>query len=375
MSRLLFSSLVQVRFEFEPAYARGEQLEERTVRQKKKGLKMSGQKGSSYRKDESIECGPCIHPYSTSNRQSAATSQDKMSPEIPHKRVWTTLITNTAYLPGLLALEYSLRLVNSKYPLVALYTSTFPAEGHAALDARGIAKLEVKYLLPVSSKDYTHDPRFYDCWSKLQPFGLEQFDRVVQLDSDMIVIKNMDELFDIELGDNAFAAGWACVCNPMKFEHYPRDWIADNCAFTGWYDKLGDRDGEIVGPEVKDQHGLMICNGGLQVVEPNKENYDKIIAKMDDDLDYDFADQSLLSDVFKDKWIGLSFGYNYLKTMRLIHQDLKFDAVKNIHYILTPKPWNVDRSFDDDTDTFAFWWDINDKRLEEEKIKGIADGF
>lgn len=283
------------------------------------------------------------------------------------KKVWTTLITNLEYLPGLLTLDYSLKRVGSKYPLVALYTSTFPEEGHRELDARGIPKLEIKYLLPTTDKDYSEDPRFYDCWSKLQPFGLTQFERVVQLDSDMVAIKNMDELFDLELGDNAFAAGWACVCNPMNFSHYPKDWISDNCTFTGWGKKLDGREPPL-GPAVDDKHGLMICNGGLQLVEPSKEKYQKILAKMDDDsLDYDFADQSLLSDLFKGKWIGLSHGYNYLKTMRLIHQELDFSQVKNIHYILTPKPWNVDRSFDDTTKTFSFWWDINDERLDAEK--------
>lgn len=146
--------------------------------------------------------------------------------------VWTTLITNTAYLSGLLTLEYSLRKAGSKYPLVALYTDTFPEEGHAALDARGISKKRVPYLLPSIPKDYTNDTRFYDCWSKLTPFSLVEYDRVVQLDSDMLVLKNMDELMELELdapelagtGNKVFAASHACVCNPLKKSHYPKNW-------------------------------------------------------------------------------------------------------------------------------------------------------
>ncbi|KZZ95602.1 glycosyl transferase family protein [Ascosphaera apis ARSEF 7405] len=105
------------------------------------------------------------------------------------KRVWTTLITNTAYLPGLLTLAYSLQQVGSRYPLIALYTDTFPPEGHAALDARGILKKRIPYLLPSVHKDYSNDVRFYDCWSKLAPFGLMEYERVVQLDSDMMVVQ------------------------------------------------------------------------------------------------------------------------------------------------------------------------------------------
>lgn len=160
-----------------------------------------------------------IHAYRTSNDVSS---------------VWTTLITNNAYLPGLLTLEYSLRKTNSKYPLLVLYTDSFPADGHAALDSRGLMKKRVSHLSPSQHKDYTNDPRFYDCWSKLTPFSLVEYERVVQLDSDMVVLQNMDELMDIELdppamgvtGNRVFAASHACVCNPLKKPHYPKDWCA-----------------------------------------------------------------------------------------------------------------------------------------------------
>jgi len=140
--------------------------------------------------------------------------------------VWTTLITNTKYLSGLLTLDYSLKKHGSKYPLVALYTDAFPAEGHAALEARGIPKQRIAYLLPKAGKDYSNDPRFYDCWSKLTPFSLVEYDRVVQLDSDMLVMQNMDGPELEGKGKKVFAAGHACVCNPLKKPHYPKDWYA-----------------------------------------------------------------------------------------------------------------------------------------------------
>lgn len=300
---------------------------------------------------------------------------------IEDKCVWTTLITNTKYLTGLLALDYTLKKTGSKYPLVALYTDTLSEEGHKALDARRIPKLKIKYLLPVKNKDYSNDPRFYDCWSKLQPFSLYQFEKVVQLDSDMVVLKNMDELFDIELNDTdkVFAASHACVCNPYKYDHYPKDWVKKNCAFTDYHTKLDDHENFIYGPDPS-KNPLGICNGGLQVVKPSKVLYGKIKnALSNDNLDYDFADQSLLSDVFKSNWIGISYIYNYLKTLRFIHEDLEFEKVKNIHYILTPKPWDIspiDRDgYKDETNTFQYWWDLNDERLLAEQELGINDQF
>jgi inositol 3-alpha-galactosyltransferase len=301
------------------------------------------------------------------------------------KKVWTTLITNTKYLAGLLTLEYSLRKAGSKYPLVALYTETFEPEGHEALDRRCIYKKKIEYLLPKAHKEYANDVRFYDCWSKLQPFSLVEFDKVVQLDSDMVVVSNMDELMDLELNEKSavFAASHACVCNPYKKTHYPADWHRENCAYTHYTPMTGDDDmmNHIYGPSTST--GLGICNGGLQVVSPSNDSYNKIIAALQTPTkttNYDFADQSLLSDVFEGRWVPLSYKYNALKTLKSIHQDIWDDnEVKNVHYILNPKPWDVrhesNRDAHDDTGTFHFWFDIDDERLKLEKANGIDDGF
>lgn len=128
--------------------------------------------------------------------------------------------------------------MGSKYPLVALYTETFPPEGLAALARRGIPAQKIPYLLPKVHVDYSNDPRFYDCWSKLTPFSLAEYERVVQLDSDMLALQNMDELMEMELdppsmagkGKRVFAAAHACVCNPLKKPHYPKNWWVDDLA-------------------------------------------------------------------------------------------------------------------------------------------------
>ncbi|KAF2865131.1 glycosyl transferase family protein [Massariosphaeria phaeospora] len=299
------------------------------------------------------------------------------------KKVWTTLITNTAYLTGLLTLDHSLKKQQSAYPLVALYTDTFPPEGHAALDARGIPKKHVNYLLPKLHKDFTNDPRFYDCWSKLTPFSLVEYDRVVQLDSDMLVLRNMDELMDLALdppslggtGDKVFAAGPACVCNPAKKPHYPKDWVPENCAFTSQHHDPDAAQKEGASPVF----GLGIPNGGLQVVNPSNEVYQLILDQLANDtsVDYDFADQSLLGDVFRGRWVTLPYVYNALRTLRWkgVHDKIwRDDEVKNMHYLLSPKPW--DEKEGEQTEVISeWWWAVNLERKADEKQRGIDDGF
>jgi hypothetical protein len=40
----------------------------------------------------------------------------------------------------------------------------------------------------------------------------------------MIVMKNMDELMDLDLLKDHIAAAHVCACNPRKLAHYPADW-------------------------------------------------------------------------------------------------------------------------------------------------------
>ena len=50
--------------------------------------------------------------------------------------------------------------------------------------------------------------------------------RVVMIDADMIIRRNMDELMDLSLPDDWIAAAHVCACNPRKLPHYPSDWYA-----------------------------------------------------------------------------------------------------------------------------------------------------
>jgi hypothetical protein len=143
-----------------------------------------------------------------------------------------TLISNTDYLPGLFVLNHSLKTVNSRYPLVALCASSLPSSAHAAIETRGIARRHVDKLVPKVHRDFTNELRFQETWTKLASFGLDEYERVILLDSDMLVLKNMDELMELELdgkelegkGERVFAASHACTCNPARKPHYPKNW-------------------------------------------------------------------------------------------------------------------------------------------------------
>ncbi|KAK2612373.1 hypothetical protein QQS21_001637 [Conoideocrella luteorostrata] len=297
-------------------------------------------------------------------------------------KVWVTLITNTSYLSGLLTLSHSLRAVRSKYPLIALYTNSFPTSALTALTARGISYLPVPFLSPQSGKQYTEDARFNDCWTKLVVFNLTQFNRVVQLDSDMVVFKNMDELMDLPLdppsasgsGKRLFASSHACVCNPLRRPHYPSNWIPSNCAFTSQHGHPERAQTEGADPALS----LGDLNSGLLVVNPSKVLFEQILKHMDHHGDdYTFPDQDLLADLYRGRWVPLPYVYNALKTMREkgVHDVIwRDDSVKNVHFILSPKPWQeLDErgQWTGSNETHKWWVDANNKRLLEEKEQGL----
>ena len=299
-------------------------------------------------------------------------------------KVWTTLITNMNYLPGLLTLDFSLKKVETKYELLALITDTFPSEGKAAIARRGIATMVVNRLQPSDSDIYLQYQRFHDCWTKLVQFSLTRYERVVHLDSDMLVLKNMDELMDLDLdhpttngnGKRVFAASHACICNPAKVPQYPASWIPANCVYTAHH--IHPEKAQTTGSTSLE--GLGCLNSGLIVCNPSDAVYQRITdALLDSDSTktYSFADQSLLDDCFRGQWVGLPYIYNALKTLRWqgVHDTIwSDDKVKNVHFILAPKPWEESAQEPSD-ETHRWWHTVNNDRKRIDLMEGITDGF
>lgn len=284
-----------------------------------------------------------------------------------HQYIWATLITNDAYLPGVLTLNFALQKSYSKYPLVAFYTDKLSNASLSTLHNTGVRTFLIENLNPAACPNLRFDKRFMDTWSKLYCFKLTNFKRIVQLDSDMLILDNIDELMELPLNGYKFASTHACVCNPLNFEHYPKEWNSKSCVFTT-HSIAND---DIIGPCCK--LGLSKCNSGILVVEPSLELFNQILEKLNDPeatSKYIFPDQDLLADVFYQNWLTISYIYNCLKTFKSQHPQLwDLSRIKNIHYILSPKPWSVDRSYHDESGTFELWWNMNDERLKLQNIK------
>ncbi len=115
-------------------------------------------------------------------------------------RAYITLLSTESYAPGVVALHRSLGAVGAKYPLYCALSACIDEKTQRDLEKEGIPCLRLKRaaltheIIPegvgMRHWNYTFD--------KLLVWELTQFEKLVFLDSDMLVLHNVDELFERE---------------------------------------------------------------------------------------------------------------------------------------------------------------------------------
>ena len=287
--------------------------------------------------------------------------------------MWATLLTNSDYLAGCLVLAQSLHAVKSAYPLVVLVTPALPLRVSEILRQYGLETRPVDYLEPQGgwNGQKTLDHRFIDTWTKLAVFGLEEYEQIILLDSDMLVRQNMDELMAMNLPKNHIAASHACTCNPRKLSHYPADWSVLSLVYM----PLLTRSLIIGFQKIVPTHmprlwhlppslrppppTFHLLNSGLVVLSPSQELFHDMAYRLQTDpsvKDFVFPDQDFLAMYYKGRFLPLSYRYNALKPMQHCHASLwSNQAIKNIHYIID-KPWARRPQPEDLYYTVHSWW-------------------
>lgn len=301
-------------------------------------------------------------------------------------RAWVTLLTRESYLPGAVLLAHSLHKQNSKYPLIILYTPTLPKSMLPALARE--CKLTNASLRPTSMLQPRGETtliaeRFKDTWTKLRVFELVTYERICFLDADMLVLRNMDEIFDVEFPDDGswwLAASHVCVCNLDNDSWAPADWKKENCAFGG-----SSHPTALTHPPAARKTGThSLLNGGLFVFAPSQELWGALLEFLNSSplvSGFMFPDQDLLAEFFRGRWLSVGWQYNALKTWRYWHPEFWQDGeVRNLHYIVD-KPWarRVGRDgkagyLGKDGVTHGWWWREFAGWVEERRRGGGGNG-
>ena len=112
-----------------------------------------------------------------------------------------TSISSDNYMPGVLVLDYNLKKLNSKYPLSVLVSKNVTNKVRKKLISKNIKILEVEESLNEFMPTNANQSKFKH-WSstldKLLLFKFTQYDKIVFLDSDLLIYENLDFLFEKE---------------------------------------------------------------------------------------------------------------------------------------------------------------------------------
>ena len=109
---------------------------------------------------------------------------------------YVTSLSTNSYLPGVFALNESLRRVNSSYPLLVLTSPEIVPDVTLKLQQAGMVVKAIHTSVQVPADLKASSGHWGHTFDKLHVFGLTEYEKLVYVDSDMIVLTNIDELFD-----------------------------------------------------------------------------------------------------------------------------------------------------------------------------------
>lgn len=229
----------------------------------------------------------------------------------------TTLCNGDAYLPGVQALGRSLSRAGAAHEKVVMVTEDVSETACDALRAEGWLTRLVAPIENPNPKAQQMFERFASTFTKLRVWEQVDYDKIVYLDADTIVLRNIDELFDRP----SFAAA------PDFF--------------------LPDR-----------------FNSGVMVLKPALDVFESMTKALFTAQSYDGGDQGFLNSFMAD-WYALPvahrlpagynlqhFIYQFLRGHRAVAEQIEHEA-RIVHYSVQ-KPWLSKPTL---TGGSEAWWD------------------
>lgn len=237
----------------------------------------------------------------------------------PEKRTYVTLLSDESYLKGVLTLHYSLMQTYPAYPLLVLLNDTLPTNIQQVLTQAKIPYKVAPRLHYTEHNKQTMNSRGWNSLlnntaDKLSVLALTEYDKVVYLDADMLVLKNIDYLFRYPHGSAVIDAG-----NIMEL------------TMNGQYNDA----------QYAYAHQF---NSGLFVCQPNQADYQYCLTLLQTEVGFD---QEILRLLWSD-WIHTPQRH-IPQTCNIFAANLTayiqlglcgFTDVEVLHYVYQPKPWH-----------------------------------
>ena len=239
----------------------------------------------------------------------------------PREAYATILHSSEAYVCGAIALAQSITQTGSTKDLVLLADNSITSRSLQGLRAAGWKIKHIERIRSPNAKKNAYNEWNY---SKLRLWQLTEYDKIIFIDADLIVLNNMDSLFV-----------------------YPQLSAVGN--------------------------NRVLFNSGIMVVEPSECMFQTLMEKSQTMVSYNGGDQGFLNEVFT-WWHRWPRRLNFLKIFKEKNEHEIPANVYAIHY-LGVKPWMCYRDYDcnwDKLDHHPFasdsahrrWWEVYDAMPE-----------
>ncbi|CAE7308616.1 alkbh6 [Symbiodinium natans] len=210
----------------------------------------------------------------------------------------------------------------------------------------GVVVRELQDLPTVSPPQQAGEPlmpHFRFCWRKLGLWALEEYDVVVYLDSDMLVVGDISYLLDCLPQEGQLAAVPSCEC-----------WRSESCNYTA-----GPRDGLYINAGLLSFRPSLLELGKMREALENWQEAKSGALQLAVDHLMPFAEQDFLNSYFHGRILPLPSIFNALQhaMKNPKHRaDLGLDKCAILHYVMG-KPWDRATKLEEDVaDLRALWW-------------------
>lgn len=276
--------------------------------------------------------------------------------------------------------------MHSKHSLIVLYNpDTLTAQAVSALKSEGriIMRPVNPYFPPVSAAvDHSlyKNECYADCWTKLLMWEMEEYNLLVYLDADMLVLKNIDPLFYLATAYQQEKKHRQT--HPTSNNSPSLLWAVPDCASGRETEQERSQCSLLPHNYTKDTtkgHHYSYFNAGMFIFAPSIAEFNKFTQALSSGACpiQGYAEQDFLNHYFQDTWQPLPTLFNLQKGIRGHHPELWVPEEAAIIHYTDCKPWhgwdhpeNVDYS-----EIVNWWWDVYNREGEGERKRGTVNAI
>jgi glycogenin glucosyltransferase len=232
-----------------------------------------------------------------------------------NKFTFVTYLSNDRDYKGALLLNYNLKKLNHKFNLTCIVLEgvsdkirNILKKSRILLHEFNLRNILNQFNMSEKYCDYLINKHYY---GKFLIFNLTQYDKIIYLDTDLLIRENIDNLFSYDTNTNIY----------MTYD------IRRNG------DDLHFRQTDF--------------NSGVIIFKPSLDIYNKCyleLANFENNINNLITDQTILNQLNQKTSIHVSYlelKYNYIAMLGEIYKTIKQDKPIIIHFTLFPKLWDM----------------------------------